>query len=96
MSFQSLLIDFNLFDVFWTDFNSFHRDELTSGFEFGLKMLIKSQFGHGISQNLSLSRLHRLSLSIAPPWLHHCFLVQKSTLRHTEWPCGLRHNLAKC
>ena len=66
ISFRSVLINSNCFDIFWTDNNQFRSDELKSGFKFGSKKLIKRRFDHDISRFGDLDRLHCLSLEVEP------------------------------
>ena len=64
ISYRLKLIGFELFDINWTRFNQFRHDNLTSGFKFGSKMLIRRRFDHDMSRFGDLDWLDHLSLSL--------------------------------
>ena len=74
ISFWFKLIDFKLFDIIGTCFNPFRRDNLTSGLEFGSKMLIKRWLDHDITRFGDLDWLDRLDL-VQLNW-RKCYISQ--------------------
>ena len=62
ISFQSLSINFDLFDIIWTRFNRFHHDHWFGFQELGSKKSIERPFNHYVSRLVDLDRLDCLSL----------------------------------
>ena len=67
ISFWSLLIDFDLFDIIWTRLNRFCHDNWFGFQDFRSKKSIKRLFDHDISQFVNLDRLDLLSLQMSDP-----------------------------
>ena len=58
----TLSIDFKLFDIFRTDFDRIHCDNIYSDNKFRSEKSIKSQLESDFSQNFALGRFNHLSL----------------------------------